>query len=74
MALQKAKANHWKAWLENIDSKDVWMAGRYSKNALSDGGKAHIPTLVKRGQNRGILEEACSDAEKSQFFTEVFFP
>ncbi|KAF8572985.1 hypothetical protein K439DRAFT_1248997, partial [Ramaria rubella] len=35
-ALRKTKTDHWKGWLENIDENDIWMAGRYAKNPLSD--------------------------------------
>jgi hypothetical protein len=38
LTLCKTKNAHWKNWLENVNEQDIWRAGRFAKNPLSDGG------------------------------------
>jgi hypothetical protein len=72
-ALRKAKADHWKGWIEEANEQDVWTAGKYAKNPLSDGAKSRIPTLVRKDADSQATE-AYSNADKSSTFTELFVP
>jgi Endonuclease-reverse transcriptase len=73
-ALRKAKADHWKGWIEEANEKDVWTAGKYAKNPLSDGAKPRIPTLTRKDADGQATSEAYSNADKASTFTELFFP
>lgn len=72
--LCKTKNDHWRNWLEEITEKDIWTANKYISQPFTDGSASRIPTLVKRNDNGDILLEACSNAQKSQILSEVFFP
>ena len=71
--LHKAKAEHWKGWIEEAKEKDVWIAGKYAKNPLSDRSRTCIPTLFKKGADGQVTSELHTDAEKAALFTDLFF-
>ena len=73
-ALHKAKAEHWKGWIEEAKERDVWIASKYTKNPLSDRSHACIPTLFKKGEDGQVTSELHTDAEKAALFTDLFFP
>ncbi|KIM37967.1 hypothetical protein M413DRAFT_76540, partial [Hebeloma cylindrosporum] len=44
--MDKAKAQHWKAWLEDANEKSIWIAGRYASKPFSDGCADKIERLI----------------------------
>ena len=73
-ALRKAKSLHWKNWLEKADEKSIWVVGKFSKNPLSDGGRACIPTLSMKDHNGQTIKEVLTDEDKAKNFINIFFP
>jgi hypothetical protein len=70
--LRRAKASHWKSWLEEIDERDIWTAGRMAKNPLSSTNRALIPTLTTTSPS-GELQVHNTDETKAQVFRHIFF-
>ena len=72
LEIKRAKKWHWDTFLEELSSKDLWMAQHYATNPAGDGGKAHIPTLkVPNGVNH--MKSITMNKEKSLTFSEIFF-
>ncbi|KAF5318094.1 hypothetical protein D9619_012016 [Psilocybe cf. subviscida] len=72
-AIRQAKAEHWEAWLDGLDEKTVWDAGRLLAGTGTDGGRTRVPAL-KIVDARGRVErEAVSNEEKGKAFFEAFF-
>ncbi|KAJ7198265.1 hypothetical protein GGX14DRAFT_341671, partial [Mycena pura] len=51
----------------------VWTAGEFMKAAPSDGGRARIPDLKRKGAG-GREEVAVTNAEKSAWLVKEFYP
>ncbi|KAJ6570536.1 hypothetical protein DFH09DRAFT_1080093 [Mycena vulgaris] len=73
-AVDDAKTSHWVKWLESLDVKDVWAAGRLVSGPPSDGGRARVPTLRVVDPVTHIVTEATSNEAKSKLFYKEFFP
>jgi hypothetical protein len=74
-SIQKAKAEHWAEWLENINQTSIWQASRLITSPASDAGKARIPTLqIKDPRTNRVTREATDNASKGRLFHETFFP
>ncbi|KIJ43134.1 hypothetical protein M422DRAFT_89068, partial [Sphaerobolus stellatus SS14] len=73
-AVKKAKQGHWKDWLENISERDVWTAGKFAKNPLTDGGRTLIPTLHRKDQTGQLLATFDTAPTKAKALAELFFP
>ena len=72
-AIKRAKEQHWKDSLEEIEGKELWMAHKYVTSPVGDGGKARIPTLQVTGEN-GMTRNMVSNKEKSEVLRHMFFP
>ncbi|PPR06479.1 hypothetical protein CVT24_002565, partial [Panaeolus cyanescens] len=68
-AIKEEKQRHWEEWLEELDDKEVWIAGKMVGSGGSDGGRTRVPTLRKEDG-----EEAATNEEKGKMFFEAFFP
>ncbi|KIN98819.1 hypothetical protein M404DRAFT_30970 [Pisolithus tinctorius Marx 270] len=69
-AIQSAKKNHWKDWLEEANSNDLWIANRYLSNPYGDSSKACVSTL-KKLDNNGVVSMLNTNKDKSQAFSSV---
>ena len=45
MAIDKAKANHWKEWIEHISGDNLWKVNKYMSASPTDHSCQHIPHL-----------------------------
>ncbi|KIO04412.1 hypothetical protein M404DRAFT_26270 [Pisolithus tinctorius Marx 270] len=72
-AIQEVKKSHWRDWLEEAGSKDLWKANRYISKPYGDGSKARIPTLKKTNED-GTTTTTSSNEDKSQLFMKTLFP
>jgi hypothetical protein len=72
--LHKTKNAYWKNWLENVKEQDIWRAGRFAKNPLSDGGCSQVPTLYIKSSDNNIITTYTTDKEKAGTFAMIFFP
>jgi hypothetical protein len=52
---------------------DIWMANRYLKDPVGDGGMPRIPTIKIRNAE-GVEVEINNSEEKARTFTKQFFP
>ncbi|PPR07816.1 hypothetical protein CVT24_002896 [Panaeolus cyanescens] len=68
-AIKEEKKRHWEEWLEELDDKEVWLAGRMVGGSGSDGGRTRVPSLRIEGGR-----EAISNEDKGRVFFEAFFP
>ncbi|PPQ81181.1 hypothetical protein CVT24_009472 [Panaeolus cyanescens] len=68
-AIKDEKKRHWEEWLEELDDKEVWIAGKMVGSGGSDGGRTRVPTLKGEGEN-----EISTNEEKGKAFFEAFFP
>jgi len=71
--IQRMKEDHWKEWLNNMASTDIWIAHKYISNPGRDGGKTCIPTLRKTGLD-GRTIQATTNKEKSEVLAQALFP
>ncbi|KAF5378264.1 hypothetical protein D9615_008696 [Tricholomella constricta] len=69
----KAKAEHWKAFLEEAMEKELWVANKYISDPTGDGGKTRIPTMKTTGED-GSVTELVTNEEKSRLFARALFP
>jgi ribonuclease HI len=72
-AIEKAKKDHWKDFLDRIDQKTIWTASKYASADTSDGGRTRIPTLVTTQAN-GTQLVAETNREKEDLLFDTFFP
>lgn len=68
-AIEKAKADHWKEWMEHISGDDLWNIHRYMKVDPTDYGCHHIPNL--RNPNGTFTT---TNADKASSLANMFFP
>ena len=68
-----AKKDHWRNWLEEMSSDDLWTAHRYINSPQSDGGHTRIPTLNVK-TTEGINVTATSNEEKGELLAKTLFP
>ena len=72
-AIKRAKEQHWKDFLKEIEGKELWTAHKYVTSPVGDGGKARILTLQVVGEN-GMTRNVDSNKEKSEVLRHMFFP
>lgn len=71
-ALQKAKEDHWKDWLENVSEQSLWDANRLVTRPSTDGCRDRIPTLTDIQDG---TELTCNtNTLKSKVLFSTFFP
>ena len=68
-----AKRQHWESYLENMLVCDIWMANKYLRNLVGDGGSPQIPTLRTK-DNLGRDIEVNDNQKKASLFIKPFFP
>jgi hypothetical protein len=56
-----------------MTANEMWMANKYIKEPIGDGGNPRIPTLKTRNA-AGADISVNNDDEKAKIFTSVFFP
>ena len=69
----KAKKEHWRNWLEEMSSDDLWTAHRYINSPQSDGGRTRVPTLNVKNADSSITT-ATSNEEKGETLAKTLFP
>ncbi|PSR75205.1 hypothetical protein PHLCEN_2v9246, partial [Hermanssonia centrifuga] len=72
--IQKAKQEHWDAYLEDIGQDTIWNFSKYVKGGPSDGGRSRIPRLEKEVPLGRPKEYTTDNAEKSRILHDIFFP
>lgn len=73
--IKHTKLDHWKDFLNDVDSQNLWTASRFVKATPSDGARTRVPTLHVRGEDgRRIIKTAATNEEKVDMFEEEFFP
>ena len=72
-AIISAKRAHWTEYLEEMTASDIWMANKYLKNPVGDGGMPRIPTL-KTKNVEGDEIEINDNEDKAKVFAKTFFP
>ena len=71
-AVEEACKSHWTAWLENITSRQVYLANKYVTNEPSDYSNARIPSLKTTRNNAPAL--ATTNTSKTEALKKMFFP
>ncbi|KIN94669.1 hypothetical protein M404DRAFT_83027, partial [Pisolithus tinctorius Marx 270] len=72
-AIKDAKRNHWRDWLEEAGSEELWTANGYISKPYGDGSKSRIPAL-KTTDEHGNTHTVSSNENKSQLFAKALFP
>ena len=72
--LRRAKATHWKDWLEGITEQDIWKAARFAQNPLSNGSRTCIPTLYTKSASNKTVATHETPRQKAAVLKETFFP
>ncbi|PPQ78944.1 hypothetical protein CVT25_002395, partial [Psilocybe cyanescens] len=72
-AMDKAKIQHWREFLEDAVTKDIWTANRYISTPATDGGKSRIPTLKQKTET-GQTKELTTNEDKAGALATAFFP
>ena len=72
--LRRAKAMHWKDWLEGITEQDIWKAARFAQNLLSDGSRTCISTLYTKSASNETVTTHETPWQKAAVLKEMFFP
>ncbi|PPQ87142.1 hypothetical protein CVT25_000282, partial [Psilocybe cyanescens] len=71
--MDRAKLQHWRDFLEDATTKDIWTANKYISTPTTDGGKTRIPALKQKtvaGQNAKLT----TNEEKAEALATSFFP
>ncbi|TFY52367.1 hypothetical protein EVJ58_g10059 [Rhodofomes roseus] len=68
--IRHAKRDHWNAWIEEADTRDVWTIGKFIRAGSSDGGKGSIPPMRRPGSDTTTRQSE----EKGKIFFDSFFP
>jgi len=71
-AITIAKRQHWEDFLEEATEREMWIANKFIKEPVGDGGRPRIPTL-KINTPDGY-REVSSNKEKAQAIATAFFP
>ena len=72
-AIIKAKQSHWASYLEDMSANEIWIANKYIKEPVGDGGNPRIPTL--KAKNAAGIETLVNDNDaKAEIFASTFFP
>ncbi len=69
----EAKQQHWTDFLEEATERELWVANRYIKDPVGDGGRPRIPSLRSK-QPDGSWKEVVSNEEKAEEIAKSFFP
>ena len=73
--IERAKKDHWIAFLEGLSYVEVWTANQYILGDGSDGGKTHMPTLTLQPSDLAAEPEvATTNEEKSAMLMRLMFP
>jgi hypothetical protein len=72
-AIVQAKRQHWANYLEEMMAADIWMANKYIKEPVGDGGCPRIPALKVRNEE-DIERQVNKNEDKANIFTSTFFP
>jgi hypothetical protein len=70
--LEKTVKSHWVDWLENVSTRDIYIANKYVTSEPSDYSSARVPSL-KTSLN-GIPTTAATNTEKAAALAQSFFP
>jgi hypothetical protein len=68
-AIDQAKADHWKEWIEHIEGHDLWKVNKYMSASPSDYSRQRIPHL-----NCPNGTKTNTSDKKAERLAEVFFP
>jgi hypothetical protein len=68
-AIDNAKANHWKEWIEHIDGNDIWQVNKYMNTSPTGHNCQCIPHL-----NQPNSTKTLTNKEKADRLAQVFFP
>ena len=68
-AIEKAKAKHWKEWINHASGENIWAIHRYMKANPTDYGCQQIPALKKPDRT-----SATSNNQKAEQLANTFFP
>ena len=72
-AIIQAKRGHWANYLEEMTTNEIWMANKYIREPIGDGGNPRIPTLKsKNAAGREISING--NEEKANLLAKTFFP
>jgi ribonuclease HI/endonuclease/exonuclease/phosphatase family metal-dependent hydrolase len=72
-AIIRVKREHWENYLEEMTADDIWIANRYLREPIGDGGSPRIPTLRSKDEDGNEITLA-SNEEKANIFGKTFFP
>lgn len=72
-AIFTAKKKHWEDFLEEATEREMWIANKYIKDPVGDGGNPRIPTLYTKTPN-GRQKHHDTNEAKAAAFGEAFFP
>jgi ribonuclease HI len=72
-AIVRVKREHWENYLEEMTAEDIWMANRYLKEPIGDGGSPRIPTLRTKDEEGNEIALTSNEA-KAKIFGKTFFP
>ncbi len=72
-AIFAAKKKHWEEFLEEASEREMWIANKYLKEPVGDGGSPRIPTLHTKRVN-GQKASHTTNEDKANAFGEAFFP
>jgi hypothetical protein len=68
-AIEKAKSDHWKEWIEHVDGDNIWTVHEYMKADPTDYGKQRIPELKTPNGTT-----ATTTVQKAEQLASMFFP
>ena len=71
-AILRAKRQHWEDFLEEATEREIWIANKFIKEPIGDGGRPRIPTL-KINMPDGP-KEVSTNEEKAKAIATSFFP
>ena len=67
--IEKAKAEHWKEWINHASGEDIWAIHRYMKANPTDYGRQRVPALKKPDGT-----SATTNDQKAEQLAVTFFP
>ena len=68
-AIDRAKVDHWKGWIEHVTGDDLWKVNKYMSASPSDYSCQCIPHLNRLDGTKTTMSK-----EKAERLAEVFFP
>lgn len=67
------KRQHWANYLEEMSADNIWLANKYIKEPVGDGGSPRIPTL-RAADEEGTVREVNNSEDKARLLAKTFFP